>query len=71
MLINDILARQGKDMATINTRQEMRTSYRKLVYGQGELLDAVTDRVSAIDLLDISAGGIPFLSTSMLQKDSI
>lgn len=38
---------------------------------RGELLDAVTDRASAIDLLDISTGGISFVSTSALQKDSI
>jgi hypothetical protein len=55
----------------INATQEMRTSYRKPVHGQGQLFDAVTDRVNAIDLLDISVGGISFLSTPPLQKDSI
>ena len=41
------------------------------MHGPGELLDAVSDRASAIELLDISAGGVSFLSTAMLQKDSI
>ncbi len=71
--INDCLRRRVSDMnmTTMKTSQEMRTSCRIPIHGQGELLDAATDRGIAIELVDISDGGICFLSTARLQKNSI
>ncbi len=50
---------------------EKRISPRKIAHGRGELVDAVSGAISPFDLLDVSAGGLSFLSDASRPKDSM
>lgn len=50
---------------------EQRSSPRKAVHGPGELSDKVSGEQWALDVLDVSVGGISFLSTKPFAKDSM
>ena len=50
---------------------EQRSSPRKAVHGPGELSDAVSGGRLAVDVLDVSLGGISFLSDKPFAKDSM
>jgi c-di-GMP-binding flagellar brake protein YcgR len=53
------------------TLLEKRTSPRKPMRGRGEISAAISDGKWPVDMLDISAGGISFLSASPFAKDSM
>lgn len=52
-------------------RLEKRASLRKSLRTQGEISDAVSGGKKPIELLDISSGGISYLSASPFAKDSM
>jgi len=53
------------------TPQEKRAWPRKPMHGQGEVSATFSGGKSPVDMLDISAGGISFLSLSPCAKDSM
>lgn len=50
---------------------EQRMSPRKAVHGPGEVSDAVSGGRWTVDVLDVSVGGVSFLSTKPFVKDSM
>lgn len=54
-----------------NAHHEKRVFPRKLFHVQGELVDAIADGRSPIELQDISAGGISFLSSSKIERGNL
>lgn len=50
---------------------EKRATPRKPLRGIGEIGDAVSGAHSAIDLVDLSTGGVSFLTVTPLTKDSM
>ena len=53
-----------------NATLDKRAFPRKPMHGRGEMGDAISGGKWAIDLLDVSAGGISFLSAAASPKDS-
>lgn len=54
-----------------NETRENRAFPRKRMTGRGGIIDAVSGNMTPIDLLDISVGGVSFLSAAAYAKGSM